>query len=410
MTPDPTAPFWGSDAHRAFLLADAQRQFDFFARSLDPSGGFHAQDMDGAPIPGQPRELHATTRMVHGFALGQIAGLPGADRMVDHGMRALLDLHRDPDHGGFVWSFAPGGAVADGRKLAYGHAFVLLAASSALRAGHPDAPRLLAEIREVIEARFWDHATQRMREEFARHWSPISTYRGMNANMHMAEALLAAAEATGDSAFSDRARGIFDFFIGEVGATHGWRLPEHFTETWQVDPGYEGNPMFRPAGTTPGHSFELSRLCLQLWDLGGRQDAQLRDWARSLYDRALADGWDADRGGFLYTVDADGQPLRRSRYWWPVTEAIGAAAAMLKAGEDRADDYRRFWQAADRLFIDKTRGGWFPEIDDSDRPDNRQFTGKPDIYHSIQACLYPLLPGLSGAYAELPMLAGSWRA
>jgi len=41
-------------------------------------------------------------------------------------------------------------------------------------------------------------------------------------------------------------------------------------ENWTVDPGYSGNPMFRPAGTTPGHSFELGRLMLQHWELSGK--------------------------------------------------------------------------------------------------------------------------------------------
>ena len=89
-----------------------------------------------------------------------------------------------------------------------------------------------------------------------------------------AEALLAAFEATGDRSFLARARGIFDFFVGEMGRRHGWRLPEHFDERWQVDPSYEGNPMFRPPGTTPGHSFELGRLALQHWDLTGRADPE----------------------------------------------------------------------------------------------------------------------------------------
>ena len=404
--PDAALPWWGTAAHDAYLLNDAARQFAFFGRSLDPAGGFHAQAMDVSILSGAVKELHATTRMVHSYALGHLAGLAGADRMIDHGMTALRQLHRDSDHGGYVWSFAPDGTVADGAKLAYGHAFVLLAASSARMAGHPDAAALHDDICEVIDARFWDHAAGRMREEFARDWQKISSYRGMNANMHMAEALLAAFEATGERMFLDRAIGIFNFFIGKVGAAQNWRLPEHFTEDWSVDAGYEGNPMFRPAGTTPGHSFEFARLMLQAWDLDGCRNDDLRDWAVHLYRRALADGWDHVRGGILYTVGADGAPMRRSRYWWPLTEAIGAAAALLKAGLGDASDYSLFWATADRLFIDKTHGGWIPEIDEDDRPDDRQFTGKPDIYHAIQACLFPLLPGLSHAARELPALRG----
>ncbi|MHB2267322.1 AGE family epimerase/isomerase [Aliihoeflea sp. PC F10.4] len=400
MTNDPTMPnagaWWGTAAHKAYLLADANRQIDFFRPSLDRAGGFHAQDFHGEPIAGAERELHATTRMVHSFSLARMAGFADTGDMIDHGMATLWRNHRDTVHGGYVWSFAPGGTVADDRKLAYGHAFVLLAGASAKMAGHPDANRLIGDVLDVIDRHFWDHDRRRMKEEFSRNWQPFSDYRGMNANMHMSEALLAAAEATGDMELAARARGIFEFFIGEVGAANGWRLPEHFTSKWKVDSDYEGNPMFRPRGATPGHSFELARLLLQLNEMEGGSDSRLTIWASNLYDRALADGWDRERTGIVYTIDpSTGATLRPNRYWWPVTEAIGAAAAMIKAGQDRSDDYLMFWQAAERLFIDKQNGAWLPEVDAAGLPDDTQFIGKPDIYHSLQAALYPLLPTLS---------------
>ena len=403
-----SGPWWGSAAHDAYLRADAERQFAFFAKSLDPKGGFHAQDMDGNPIQGAARELHATTRMVHSFALAHQLGIQGADRMVDHGMQALWALHRDPQHGGYIWSFTEGGGVADGQKLAYGHSFVLLAASSAKIIGHPDADRLIADISEIIDVHFWDHDHGRMKEEYARDWSEISSYRGMNANMHSVEALMAAFEATGEQIYLARAQMILDFFVGKAGAENNWRLPEHFNAQWQVDLDYEGNPMFRPRGSTPGHAMEFARLLLQAWELSGRTETRFTEWSAKLYERALADGWDHQRGGGLvYTTDGQGKVLRDARYWWPVTEAIGAAAAQLKAHptEKLQADYLMFWQAAEALFIDAARGGWYPEVGDDNRPDGRQFIGKPDIYHAIQGVLYPLLPGLAHPVRDMAKLA-----
>lgn len=52
--------------------------------------------------------------------------------------------------------------------------------------------------------------------------------------------------------------------------------------------------------------------------------------ARAIAEQALADGWDAARGGIHYTLDFDGRPAIRARYWWPVTEAIGVFASLLK--------------------------------------------------------------------------------
>ena len=61
---------WLNDGtHRAWLLADARRQLQFFQRSLKPDGGFDVLDVDGQPIAGVPQELHTTARLVHSYAL-----------------------------------------------------------------------------------------------------------------------------------------------------------------------------------------------------------------------------------------------------------------------------------------------------------------------------------------------------
>ena len=76
----------------------------------------------------------------------------------------------------------------------------------------------------------------------------------MNANMHAAESMLGAFEATGETLWLDRAGRILDFLTNQIVPKHEWRLPED----WQVNPDYSGNPMFRTMRCTPGHSIELS--------------------------------------------------------------------------------------------------------------------------------------------------------
>jgi len=114
--------------------------------------------------------------MVHSYAMGQAWGAPDCAAIIDAGMRALWHWHRDADQGGYVWA-VHGPQPQDSRKLAYGHVFVLLAASSAQEVGHEDAPRLFGDIAAVLERHFWDDAAGRLREEFARDWQPISRYR-----------------------------------------------------------------------------------------------------------------------------------------------------------------------------------------------------------------------------------------
>ncbi len=395
----PSGPgdFWLDDpVHLAFLRAEADRLFDFHAASLHPVAGFHVLGTGGTPLPDAPQELHSTSRMVHSYALGHLAGRADAKAIVDAGMAYLWSHHRDATHGGYVYGLR-GDTVSDGRKLAYGHVFVLLAGASARMAGHPDADRLIDDATAILDAHFWEDGPGLFSDEFNRDWSPFSSYRGMNANMHGVEALLTAFEATGRDVYLDRAGRILDFFLGRIAPAHGWRLPEHYTAGWQVDPGYSGNPMFRPAGTTPGHSLELGRLLLQFWDLRGRPDDGSPQTARRVVQQALDDAWDPERGGLVYTLNPDGTPDVRDRYWWPVTEAIGVLAALIKLDRSAEDEvwYRRMWHFAEAHFIDHARGGWFPEIDDQGKPASTQFAGKPDIYHAVQAVLFPPVAGLS---------------
>src|SRR5687767_15580213 len=98
--------------HRAWLTDQASRLFEFFEpHSINPAGGFFSLDEGGRPLTasaasGSPpaREIHATTRMVHCFAIASLLGRPGADMFIDHGMDFLWRGHRDTIHGGYFWS------------------------------------------------------------------------------------------------------------------------------------------------------------------------------------------------------------------------------------------------------------------------------------------------------------------
>ena len=226
--------------------------------------------------------------------------------------------------------------------------------------------------------------------------------------MHLTESLMAAFEATEEVEYIHMAERIAELIIRRHAAENDWRLPEHFTSDWRVDRDYAGSPVFRPYGTTPGHSLEWSRLLLQLWELGGRKLEWLLASARALFAQAVADGWDKQTGGFFYTLDWEGQPRIRDRYWWPCCEGVGAAAFLNAIDCDVSYEewYRRIWSFIAARFIDRDNGGWRAQVDDALRPSSDPFYGKVDIYHSLQACLIPTLPtsgsvtrGLLGAGA-----------
>lgn len=387
-------PWRETPGHRRWLEARADALLDFYQPALiNSKGGFHTLDAEGAPIPAETeRPLHVTTRHVHCFAIAHLLGRPGAADIVDHGLKSIRSRHQDARHGGWFWSFDDEGP-RERDKLAYGHAFVLLAASSAKCIGHPDADRLIADVTTVLEERFWEPGVGASAEEFREDWTPFSDYRGQNSNMHLTEALMAAFEATGERSYLDKAESIARLILQRHAGAADWRVPEHYRPDWSVDIAYRGSDMFRPFGYTPGHAMEWARLALQLNALGGGREAWLTDAARGLFAQAVAQGWDPTTGGLYYTTEYDGAPRVRDRLWWPVCEGIGAAHFLgARDGDSFYENwYQRFWAFSTRAFIARN-GGWKMQLNDDLAEIPGYFVGRPDLYHAFQATLIPLYP------------------
>jgi len=395
----------GLASHRLWLAGETGRLLDF-ARGARVEGGFGWLDTDGAPDPAQPLQLLITTRMTHVFAIGHLLGVPGCGLLADHGLRGIQDTFGDHEHGGWFFEVGADGPLRTGKE-AYAHAFVLLAAASAAIAGRPEAGPLLDRITDIVEQRFWSEDEGACVEAWDRDWHRPERYRGANANMHMVEAFLAAHDATGELIWSQRALRIAERLVRGVASKHDWRILEHFDVGWTPLPEYnreEPRHPFRPFGVTPGHGLEWSRLLLHLHaSLDGQPDWLIAA-ARALFGRAVEDGWDAS-GGFFYTTDLDGGPVVTDRLHWVLAEGIGAAAALhAVTGADEYDRcYQTFWDVADAHFRDRNRGSWRHELDDRLQPSDRTWTGKPDVYHALQATLLPRLPitsSLAGALRD----------
>jgi sulfoquinovose isomerase len=383
-------------AHRSWLDAEGDRLLAF-AEAARAAAGFSWLDDHGHPDPGQPPQLWITARMTHVFALAALRGRPGAGRLVDVGLAALTGPFRDAEHGGWFSSLNGDGTPAATDKSNYDHAFVVLAAASATAAGRPGAAELLQEALDVVERHFWREDEGRSVESWDRTWTELEAYRGANSNMHTVEAFLTAAAVTGDDRWLTRATSIAELLVHTAARKNGWRLPEHFDPSWQSLPEYNAdrpNDKFRPYGSTPGHWLEWSRLLLHLEAaLGADAPNWLLPDARSLFEAAVEVGWAPDgASGFVYTLDWEDRPVVASRLHWVLTEAIGAAAALVRrTGDARYERwYRTFWDEAATRFLDRPRGSWVHELPVGDA--EGVWSGKPDVYHAYQATLLPQLP------------------
>ncbi|HTW17393.1 MAG TPA: AGE family epimerase/isomerase [Nocardioides sp.] len=391
----------------AYLAAQRAGLLRFAADSWDEQG-FGWLETNGMLDERRPVELWITARMTHVFSLGvladetTVAGGPGREELeelAEHGVKCLLTHLFDDRHQGWFSSVGRTGP-RDTTKQSYGHAFVLLAACSALLAEVPGADELMARALTAQELHFWDDDEGLVPELWDRSWTRLDPYRGLNANMHTVEAYLAAADVTSaeprDSIWFRRAGRIASRVLNWA-EDNDWRIPEHYDEHW--------NPLldlhreepthpFRPYGATVGHGLEWARLVLPFG---------LNQAATALAERAISDGWAADGAdGFIYTTDWSGRPVARTRMHWVVAEAINTAQALHHAtGEQRwADAAATWWRYVDRYLVDRQYGSWHHELDTRNRPAQAIWPGKPDVYHAYQAALLPALqPGCSFAGA-----------
>lgn len=388
------------DQHAAALA-------DLVARAVHPDGGFGWLGPDNTVDIERPVQTWITCRMTHVAALEILRRGHDAAHLrplLQVGYEALTGRLRDDEHGG--WLPAVGGGHPQATdKVAYAHAFVVLAAASLTTVDHPGGRALLQEALEVFDAHFWDEDEGLAREQYDRAWTRCEDYRGVNANMHTVEAMLAAGEALGDARYLDRAARIIRRVVHGFAREHDWRLPEHFDAAWTVRPDYNRDrpaDQFRPYGVTIGHVLEWSRLALNTRNSLG-EAAYTPAWsflvedAAAMFSAALARGWHVDGAdGLVYTTGFDDVPIVRERLHWVVCEGIAAAWALHEAtgDPDALAWYDRLWAYAQDHLLDAEHGGWHHELAPDNGPSDAIWWGKPDLYHAYQCTLVPLLPGM----------------
>ena len=382
--------------NKQFLKEIRDQLLAFGHQFPSPGGGSYYLGDDGTPWKDRPREAWITSRMAHVYSIGSFLGHEGSEELVDAAIKGLRgELHDDVNGGWYA------GLTADDEilpnKACYAHAFVILAASSALLAGRTGAQELLEDALEIYDKYFWNEEEGLSCDTWNTEFTVLDSYRGLNANMHTVEAFLAAADTLQDEKYRVRAGRIISRVVGWA-ADNNWRIPEHYTSDWIADTECnkeKPDDQFKPYGATPGHGLEWSRLITQ-WNLStemsDEEHQKYLEIAENLFNRAVDDAWNSDGAlGIVYTTDWEGKPIVRDRMHWVLAEAINTSAVLYRVTEKEvyAEKYAAFMEYLDEYMLDKINGSWFHQLDENNQLCGTVWPGKMDIYHALQAVLIP---------------------
>lgn len=375
-----------------------------------PGGGSYYLGDDGTPWKDRPRETWITSRMCHVYSLGAMLGHEGSEALADAALKGLTGELHDDEHGGWYAGLTANGDILPDKQC-YAHAFVILAASSAMLAGRPLAKELLKDALRIYDKFFWQDEIGLSVDKWNTEFTELDDYRGINANMHTVEAFLAAADALGDENYRVRAGRIISHIVVWA-KENNWRIPEHFTSDWQMD--LECNKdrpddQFKPYGATPGHGIEWARLITQ-WAVSTYRkydNENAKDYikiAEKLYNTAVSDAWDVDGApGICYTTNWEGKPIVHDRMHWTLAEAINTSAVLYRVtgNEKYKEDYAKFMEYLDEKVLDHKNGSWFHQLDRNNNLLGTVWPGKSDLYHALQAMMIPYneLVGISIATA-----------
>ncbi|MBQ1468811.1 MAG: AGE family epimerase/isomerase [Solobacterium sp.] len=383
-----------TEENRIWLKELREELLDFGRKFPSPEGLSYYLGSDGEPIRERPRELWITCRMAHVYSLGEALEYPRCKELVDtaiHGIRKVL--HDDQNGGYYPGIYSDLTPMA--QKQCYGHAFVILAAGSAMAMGHTEAEALFRESTKIFLDKFWDEEKGLTRDTYNTEFTVLEPYRGLNANMHTVEAFLAAADVTGEEIWRERAGRII-IHVLKWAEENDWRIPEHFDEHWNPLPDYnkdKPDDPFKPYGATPGHGIEWSRLITQ-WALSSGKDETYIKKACALYDRAVSDGWNADGNrGIVYTTDWQGRPVVHDRMHRTLAEAINTSAVLYHVTGDTKyqAQYAEYMQYLNECVHDPVYGSWYHQLDEKNQLKETVWPGKSDLYHALQSTLIPLL-------------------
>lgn len=322
----------------------------------------------GVPLLNAPRRAMVQARQIYVYSVAhQYGWFPEGGELVARAVASMIRRYHEVDGAdGWAFSVARDGAVVDGRRDLYTHAFILLGLAKAFETTQDRAYIALAD--DTLS--FLDRHMTSMHGGFVESLPIGDGPRRQNPHMHLLEALLALFDATKKSVYLERARSARDFFFERILQSDGSIVVEFFDDEW----GPLGGPDF---SFEPGHHFEWMWLLDRSEDLlrFGQRNALARLW-----ETALHGGVDVD--GKIFARATLGGATDRSTRLWFYTEAAKAAHVMSLRREQFDGPSSGYFLNVmhDRFLAPAVAGSWIDEFD-ADGAIGVDFVPASSLYH-----------------------------
>jgi mannose/cellobiose epimerase-like protein (N-acyl-D-glucosamine 2-epimerase family) len=349
---DSAWPFWA--------IVGVDRVHGGFVEHLDLQG----RD-GGAPF----KRVRAQARQLYCFSHAAVLGFSGAREISDHGW-AFLNAHGRRADGGWVRRMGREGGILDATSDAYDLAFVLFA--HAWRYRLTQDPAVIESAIATVEALDRDLAHANGLGWLA-HAGDLGP-RQQNPHMHIIEAAIELADATGHRCFHELGRTIATLLRDRFLDRNRGVLYETFEQDWSTLATSDGRIV------EPGHHLEWVWILLRAERILG---IPLREEADILYRFACRYGADPVTGLIYDQIDALGVPLVKDSRSWPQTEALKAHLAMLEV--HGLDTRLQIGRTVDNIFLHylewQPYGTWV---------DHRRHDGRPRVDKIPSTTLYHL--------------------
>jgi cellobiose epimerase len=371
----------------------------WYPRSVDrTNGGYHVDfDITGAPKPGGTRMIVTQGRMLWYFAHMARAGFGGLEYLdaAGHGFRYLRDKMWDEAHGGFYWELDAAGKVIAPRKHLYGQAFALYGVSEYyLASRRPEVLEFANRIFDVMDAKGYDREYGGYVEFFNEDWTPVPEseyspmgYQGalklMNTHLHLLEAFTTYYRASARPLARERLLELMAIQSNTVVRKKVGACTDKYERDWTPHP----DPKY--ARVSYGHDVENVWLLLDACKAAGVSYHPYMDLFRSLWDYALAYGFDGEKGGFFDSGPFDKPADARDKWWWTQAEAMVSALYMYRLTGDTR--YRTVFEKTldwvEKNQADGTNGEWYWIVPPDGKPSGDKGNPWKAAYHTGRAMM-----------------------